>query len=87
MKIVKVPGTSEKLLLFTGRDVLRAKTCCLRFESLADDIAISNVLLCRYTDPRSDSRPAFDQTLCFQPLHGFGDWQEAHVKPIGQFTP
>jgi hypothetical protein len=87
MKIVKMLGTSEKLLLFASRDVLRAKACCLRFECLADDVAISNVLFCRYTDPRSDARPAFDQTLCFQTLHGFRDGQKAHVKPIGQLPP
>jgi len=84
MKIVKVPGTCKELLFFGSRDVLCAKTCSLRFEGLADNIAIANVLLSGYTNARSNSWTALNQTLGLQTLHGFRDGQEAHVEPVGQ---
>ena len=84
---VQVFGHALHFPLFARRSLGGVEPRSLRLQRFADFVPFANLFGSGKTDPRSDSRAAFHQSVGLQRLQGFGDGQKAHSELGGEFTP
>jgi len=76
--LIELACHERKLFALGGVGAFAEETGGLDFEGFADDVAIANVVGGRDTNAGADAWQTFEHALCFEPLHGFGNRNEAH---------